>query len=362
MMRCNAYNPLVFRTMQGPDWDRWRSLYKLINAAVSMNDRTGYIKTPVNSNVPDALAMPEYDPNFGLSYQDCCHKKVNELVALQDQLGVPIRVMYSGGIDSSLILSSFIDVLGVSETARRIEVLMDQESIHENPWMWDRFIRSNFTVCDSDKHGAYYTKDNILIGGEGNDQLLGTDMYRDIVRRNGDGILNVRWTEANIKSHMIDRGMTNAEADMWFELYIQQMSRTQAPIDTIGDFWWWVNFSCKWTTVFHRMMFYVQNPQDINQEYMNTYYQQFFNTVEFQKWSLRDRDHKHQGNYITYKFHARELVAKTMGAPEYLNKIKRPSLSHVTRFKHACDIIDDSYQFHYNVNPMDWYNPDNSFV
>lgn len=361
-MKCYAYNPITFASATGNDWTRWRSLYQFINFAVSFNDRTGHIKTPVNSVVPSQLTMPDYDPAFELTYQECCHKKVNELVTLQNTLDVPIRIMYSGGIDSSLILSSFVDVLGVEQAAKRVEILMDQESIQENPWMWDKIIRSNFTILDSDKHGAYYNNKNIIIGGEGNDQLLGTDVYRDLVRWGGDGILNVPWSEGNIKDYLTFKGLSNEHRDMWFDLFTEQMTSTQAPIITIGDFWWWINFSCKWSTVFYRMMFYAQTPENITNEYVSTYYQQFFNTQEFQKWSLKDREHKHQGNYISYKFHARELVAATVGSPEYLKKIKKPSLSNVTRFKHACDVIDDSHKFHYNINPQDWYNPDNSFV
>lgn len=361
-MNCYAYNPNVFAHVEGEDWSRWRSLYKFINYAVSFVDRTGSIQTPVDTGVPEHLVMPAYDPDFALSYQDCCHAKVKSMLELQDKLGVPIRIMYSGGIDSSLILSSFVDVIGVDESARRIQLLMDQESIQENPWMWERVIRKNFTVLDSDKHGVYYNSDNILVAGEGNDQLLGTDLYRDLVRWGGDGILDQRWSEANIKLYLASKDLSAEEQNMWFDLFTNQMKNTACPIDTIGDFWWWINFSCKWTSVYYRMMFYTQSPNDVNDSYLANYYQQFFNTQEFQLWSLKDRTHKHQGNYISYKFHARELVAKTIDAPEYLSKIKKPSLSNVTRFKHACDVIDSNHKFHYGIKPLQWYNPNNSFL
>jgi hypothetical protein len=36
-------------------------------------------------------------------------------------------------------------------------------------------------------------------------------------------------------------------------------------------------------------------------------------------------------------------------------------LSNVTRFKHACDVIDSDHKFHYGIEPLEWYNPNNSF-
>jgi hypothetical protein len=360
-MNAYAYNPLKFYKQSGTDWQRWLALYKFINFAVCFIDRTGFIKTPIRSSTPDSLKLPEYDSNFNLSYQDCCRLRVTELIKHQDALNVPIRLMYSGGIDSSLILASFIEQLGVAESSKRIELLLEQESIHENPWMWQKFIRPHFNIIDSDKYGANWSPDNIIVGGEGNDQLMGSDIYRDIVKWGGDGILYQPWTEESIRKYFQYKGLTPEEENLWYELLSEHVWRAPCPVETIADFWWWINFSCKWATVYYRMMFYAQNTNNINESYLNNYYQQFFNTPEFQKWSMIDREHKHQGNFITYKFHARELIATIINAPEYLNKIKKGSLSHITKFKPACDLIDQNYQFHYDINPNDWYNPDNNF-
>jgi hypothetical protein len=109
-------------------------------------------------------------------------------------------------------------------------------------------------------------------------------------------------------------------------------------------------------------MFYVQDSNVVTHEYMNTYYQQFFNTENFQKWSMVDRTNKHQGDYLSYKFHARDLIVDVIKDYTYTMKIKRPSLSNITRFKYACDLIDESYSFKYGINPLDYYNPDNSFI
>ena len=360
-MKAIAYNPNCFVNAQGNDWTRYRSLFKLIGFGVSFVDRTGCIKTPVDTITLPEFAIPEYDANFNLNYNDCCLTRARELATLQERIDCPIRIMYSGGIDSSLILSSFIQSIGLSNSAKRIEIVMNYDSVHENPWMWEKFIRPNFKVINSDLHGSFWNQDYILVGGEGNDQLLGTDIYMDIVAKYGDGILDKMYTEDLIRDYFVRRGLTETEQDLWIGLFREQSKHCPTPINTIAEYWWWINFSCKWASVYHRMMFYVQDSSNISSKYLSMYYQQFFNTNYFQQWSLKDRDHKHQGNYITYKFHARELIADFMSAPGYLKKIKYPSLSNVTKFKYACDLIDSNYKLQYKIEPLDWYNPDNSF-
>lgn len=361
MSTAYTYNPNVFSKVEGTDWARWRSLYKLIGFGVSFADRTGTIKVPVKTSIPDVLALPSYDANFSKTYEECCIARVEELAQLQDRLDVPIKILYSGGIDSSLILTSFIKRLGVAETAKRVVVLMDQESIHENPGLWEQFIRPHFKIIDSDKYGAELRPDSIIVAGEGNDQLMGSDIYKDVHRWGGPGILNQKWTEGIMKDYFSYKGMTDEERDLWFRLFADLIGRAECPVDTVADWWWYINFTCKWSSVYHRMMFYVQDSGNITQEYMKTYYQQFFNTDDFQRWSLVDRTHKHQGDYVTYKYHARDLIIDVIKDSRYAVKIKRPSLFNITRFKFACDLIDSDYKLRYNINPLDYYNPDNDF-
>jgi hypothetical protein len=75
-----------------------------------------------------------------------------------------------------------------------------------------------------------------------------------------------------------------------------------------------------------------------------------------------DRTNKHQGDYISYKFHARDLVTDVIQDSRYNIKIKRASLFNITRFKYACDLIDSDYKLRYNINPLDYYNPVNDFT
>lgn len=356
------YNPNIFARVPGSDWEKWRSLYKIINYTVSFIDRTGTIRIPIRTDIPDSLKLPLYDPTFKLSYEECCYNRVMELVGIQDKIDCPIRILYSGGIDSSLVLTSFIEALGLDAAAKRVTVLLDYTSILENPKMWEKFIRPHFKIENSDMYGVTLNSNSIIISGEGNDQLFGTDLYKDIIVWGGKGILYEYWNEGNIKDYLAYKNLTAQEIDMWYSLFLPLIKGAKCTVETVADWWWWINFTCKWSSVFYRMMVNTQNPSQINHNYVANYYQQFYCTPEFQQWSMNDRHNKHMGDYLTYKFYAKNLIVKFLGDNSYVNKVKAPSLSNIIKFKKSADIIDENYKFHYGANPTDWYNPENSFI
>lgn len=357
-----TYNPNAFASASGPDWMRWRSIYHLFGYGVSFTDRTNTIVIPIKTTTPSHLELPAYDRLFTQSYADCCAKRVHELCSLQDSLGVPIKILYSGGIDSSVIITSFIATIGVVETARRVVVLMNQESIHENPALWEKFVRPYFTVQDSDKYSAEFTRSSIIVAGEGNDQLFGSDIYKDVERWGGTEILSSPWTMDNIREYMLYKQMHHDYVELWLNLFAQLVGRADCDVTTVADWWWYINFTCKWSNVFHRMLVSAHNASDIDSSYITTFYKQFFNTVDFQQWSLHDRVHKHCGQYVNYKYHARDLICDVIQDKTYEVKIKKPSLFNITKHKHSCDVIDAEYHFHYNINPAVFYNSSNSFI
>jgi hypothetical protein len=83
-------------------------MYKLIGLNISVVDRTEHIKMPFNFKLYDGFQIPNIDPNFNMSYEDCCNKRAVEIINLSRRLNKPIRVLYSGGIDSTLTLVSLI--------------------------------------------------------------------------------------------------------------------------------------------------------------------------------------------------------------------------------------------------------------
>ena len=356
-----SYNPNRFATLKGEDSRRWLTLFNITNYNVTFADRTGNIVNPIRTSVPSRLAMPAYDPNFTMTYEQCCQARVREILAKQQQLDVPIRLMYSGGIDSSLVLVSFIKEIGLAETEKRLQLVLSIESIEENPWMWERVLRrSKFKMINGEAHGGDWGRDRILIGGEFNDQLLGADGYRDLVQWRGDQILKQRWTES-LMFEWYSKKVGDRDGAMWTRIFSEHLRKAPCPIDTVADWWWWINFSCKWSSVYFRVIMFARDQQAITDEYLDNYYYQFYGTDHFQKWAMANREDKIKDGWMSYKWKARQLIADFCGH-EYQQKIKRNSLWRLLGYKRGAELIDDQYNFIMTVDPQQWYQPNNSFT
>lgn len=357
------YKPSLLFSIQEKEVAPWAALYRtgLINTNVMFMDRTGHIKLPIKTAVPPQLRMPEYDSGFSMTYEECCQESARELYARQEKLDVPIRLLYSGGIDSSLILASLIKELGQQQAERRVQIVMSMESIEENPWMWENVLRrSKFKIINGDNHVNDWNSDRILVGGEGNDQLLGSEIYKRIIDTHGN-ILNEPWTESAMLDYYRSRGLTDQEAELWVGIFAEHIRRAPCAIDTVADWWWWINLTCKWTSVYFRIITFARENSSITQDYVDKYYCQFYNNDNFQKWSMVDRYNKHKGTWDSYKFHSKDLVADFLGNNEYRSKLKRGSLWKLLAYKKGTVCVDDAYKFYYNANANDWYEPDNIF-
>ena len=357
------YNANRFKGTGKPDLVKWESVFSMINYCVSFIDRTNSIKIPIKTAIPPQLVLPQFDSNFKLTYEECCQSRVQEILCKQEQLDMPIRILYSGGIDSSLILVSFIKELGMAQAEKRIELSMTTEGIEENPWMWYNVIRPrNFKIFNAETHGTLWDQSKIIVNGEFNDQILGSDQYMSLVNWRGNRVLSQPWSEQLFVDFCQMKGISVDHSEMWAKLFLDHVKAAPCPVDTVADWWWWINFTCKWNAVYFRMLSYASNSQHINQDYLDNHLYGFFGSDDFQKWSMVDRTHKIQDSILSYKWHARDLVADYLKEDDYRKKLKKGSLWTLLVHKPACDVIDSSYTYHYGINANDWYNPDNSFV
>ncbi len=356
------YNANRFKSFTTKDFDLFLSLFKVISFNGCFVDRTNTITIPIRTAIPSKFALPEYEPAFSMTYEECCQEQVRNILSTQDRLDVPIRLLYSGGIDSSLILTSFIQEIGLAETEKRMQLVLTTDSIEENPWMWEKVIRrSNFKFISGERHESDWGRDRILVGGEFNDQLLGFDAYKILIEWRGPQILEQPWSEKFLEEFCILKGLSVHESQVWAELFSKLIKAAPCPIETVADCLWWENFTCEWSSVYFRILSYARTHADIDEEYLDTYYCQFYGTPNFQKWSMVDRTHKHQGSFTTHKWYARGLVADFLGSNEYRQKIKRGSLWKLLGHKKCAEVIDNCYDYHYDISASDWYNPSNDF-
>jgi len=357
------YVPGRFSKLENlPDVKIWLSIFKIFADNVSFVDRTGAISAPIRTATPNSNRMPAFDPTFNLGFDECAVDRAQEIYNKHLEFGVPIRLGWSGGTDSSAALMAFVELLGMEKTKQAVEITMTSSSIVENPYIWDRIIRKeNFKIVNSHEFSESWSGNEIMVNGESGDQVHGTDIYRALRRIYGKESMTMLWTRELILKHIEWKAsnLNEHEREVLADIFIGHVMKAPMEITTLADFWWWLNFSCKWSSVFYRIV--AKSPHSVDENYLNNYFFPFYASDKFQLWSMAKREEKHKGNWETYKWKAKEFVSKTSKSPELEFKHRQGSLYTVLTHTERFDAIDDEFNFYRTINPEDWYNPNNSF-
>lgn len=209
-----------------------------------------------------------------------------------------INIMWSGGIDSTTALIALIKTGKVD----RIQVLLSPASIEEYPLFFNNFIKNKLSYSLVPDPKALLNVKDINITGEIGDQIFGSAA---ILKAYDAGKLFRPYEE------YIHKGfLRRLEA---------QITKCPISLKTTFDFLWWFNFSMKYQNVQLRIYPSVQLPYGKITH--------FFDTTEFQLWSLNNPDKKIKDTPESYKFIAKEYIYEFTGDAEYRdNKLKIGSL------------------------------------
>ena len=327
-------------------------------------DRTKTFKTPYSNHVPDDCVMPAFK-DTNITYEECAMQRVKDLLALAD--GRPINLLYSGGIDSSTVLTSFIKYLGVDQAKEKINVLMSYESKVENPWMWEKFIRPNLNIEHSKNFD--FTKirpDELYINGELNDQLFAaTGPVKSglkLSRKLGKMMDDLMITDELLYDYFIDLGMAARPAEFWTKNMSKLMDKCPCPEKNIWVFAWWYGFCCKWINIKNRIFMFNNTTTEMYKvpDQAKTNIIPFFDSDKFQLWSMNNKEPKNLGNYDSFKWTAKKYVSSIIG-DEYLLKVKRSSLDKVVVLRNRTQAIDSDFTLYNNIDFETFYTADNDF-
>lgn len=347
------------------DTQMWSEIYNVINLNVSLVDRCEYVSVPYKFKLYEKFRMPTDLRAFDLTYEQCCEKRAWEMIGLSRSTGKPIALFYSGGIDSTLMLISFIKILSEKELRERIVVCLTPLSIYENPEFYYNTVRKKCTIQSSMHFTNMFNKKYLVLGGEHNDQLFGSDVLAQVLSFKSFDYLLQPYEKDFIVDFFIKKGLSKDAATMWFDL-IDDHIKNAAPceVKTVYDFFWWLNFCFKWQCVYFRMLVRI-SPLDrhlIDQDFVDNHFYHFYSSTYFQKWSMLNRTDKIQSDWKSYKLISKKLIYDFDKNDEYFkNKTKRGSLSYLFRQVSVPEALTDNYEFLDKVNPAEFYLEKNSF-
>ena len=335
-------------------------IYNVIAQTVNLVDRTGHVTTPYNYKI--TLPMPS-NATVG-TFEDIALARARELLDLSKAKGIPCLVLWSGGIDSTTLLTALIRASDGDYS--NIKVCMNAQSIREHARFYYHHIRGKIEIVPSERMFEYINKEHIVCSGEGCDQLFGTDLYLGIQAWDNNASMFQPYTFENVGGYFMHKGMPERTARIWFDIMDDQIKKKQpCEIVDFKDFFWWYNFCYKWQNVYYRLFNMGKRMSiELDQDFFDNNYINFFMNDDFQRWSINNPDKKITKDWSTYKFTAKEFIYAFDKDKEYFdNKVKIPSLINVFRSLEHVGGLNSDYEFlpkHFDLEP--YINKTNSFM
>ncbi len=340
---------------------RFEHYFRIYNYGVAPVDRSGTVRLPIRTK--SLFPLPQQRP-FTTSYEAICNARAVAILARAESMGVPISVFWSGGIDSTLVLISLLKNATVEQKAR-LTVLMSEESIAENPLFYRNHIHGSLTHAPATMFSYMLGMKNIVVNGEHNDQLFGSDIMESVIAKFGPGVIHKPIDRDMLRTLFTAKVGDVGEADFYISLFDRLAEAAPVKVTTTHEYFWWINFVMKWQTVTMRSLAYTarRNFPLITREYVENNYIPFYNTEDFQLWSMNNPDKKILDSWRTYKWAAKEVIYDFTKDADYRdNKIKRGSLAFLIQQQKPVHFIDDEYHFHDEIPPGEYHMPENDFA
>lgn len=347
------------------DVSLWGQIYKIIPQNVGLVDRnrTGF-KIPFRMTCPSYLEIPKDLDGFNKTFEQCCLERATEIVTLAERKGVKVGVFYSGGVDSTGTLVSFLRVIPKAELQERLIVFMNNESIMENPNLYYGFLRENVTMISSERFGEFLDKSIIITNGEGADQLFGTDMMIPYTKKFGFNAMFEPFNEERVNQFFDMFYIPRKDSSRWYDILQHEVSQAPIALESMLLAFWWFNFNFKWNSCFYRLMLRANenNRQFMDEEFATVFNQPFYMSLDFQRWAMRNTDKKIGGSWQTYKQIIKDFIFDYTKDEEWWKyKSKVGSLRNLFLVKFLPPALDSSFHYVLSLNPEEYYVKENSF-
>ena len=258
-----------------------------------------------------------FPANFTSTFEELTNRRAVELW----DIGKPIRLWWSGGIDSTCAL---VSLLKTRRLDTRLTVYLSTNSVQENPRFYDLLVNKKVKLeWHSHKNYIYdnielWNGQTINVNGNGGDELFlaisSTMSMEEFFKIKDSDWINV------IKDK--DSDMLNV-----IKKYID--ISPYKPKTCWELLWWFARSIDDLSTRYHSPRF-LKDPSVYHLEHA------FFYTDYFEKWALSNPYAGHNGDYRTYKWPMKKYIYDYDKNEEYLNTKQKessfPSVNKQSRY------------------------------
>ena len=283
-------------------------------------DRTGTLDQGFDYLPLDPIPIPTAKRQ---TFAELCELEAAEIIALATDRGMPIQVLWSGGIDSTAALIALMKVAEAQGCQDRIKILLSTASIHEYPEFYLTWIKDRYRTKPVSPPLSHFLKpDAITVTGEHGDQLFGIYLLEPYVA-GGSAQLDY---EDMLPYVLTEHLRFPKRADRVMRYVEKQITEAPVPIKSLFDCLWWFGYSLKWQQVTLRLP--VFRREQVQETY--TVLHHFFRSTRFQAWSLANPAGKSTVDWGQYKAPAKQYILDFTGDIDYYREKKKElSLKHM---------------------------------
>lgn len=357
--------PTVFQDpglLAQPGIAKFVAIFPMYGDWVIPADRTGTVTMPIH--IKPVCPIPQFK-TFTKSYADICDDRAREVLKSSDTLGAPIYIMYSGGIDSTCVVVSMLKN-ATKEQRDRLTILLSPQSINENPRFYDEHLKGKVRVESSMLFSDRLGTNDILLTGEHNDMIMGSEKIGKLMVRYGAESIYKKYD----RDMMIEFYAAMVQGDtklstFYIDMFEKICKTAPMTLTSNMDFLWWINFAIKWQSCYAYILLLTpqKNAHLINDTYLDTRFISFYNTDEFQLWSMNNLDKRIKDTWKSYKWVPKQIIYDYNKDAEYRDhKMKRGSLTPLTMRLYHNKYVDDQWNFYNELDPKEFLNPNNDFL
>jgi hypothetical protein len=311
-------------------------------------DRTGSANLPFHTHLIGQHKLdPEIEPTK--SFDEICQETVEKYKNITGQ----IYILWSGGIDSTLLLVSF---LKSDIDKNKIVVACNFDSIKEYHSFYKNHILPNFQIISVDRFIAdsnYDSINGVVLTGDPCDVLFGNDLALDVAKNLGFDYLKKPCSRENVVNYLEKKNFDIESANCWYDYFMHSVPKSPKEIKTMQDYSWWEGFNHRWQAANEKIKirFSTENSKKCIQ---------FFDTNQFQSWAINNNQMPLK-SFNDLKLESKKIIFEfTKDQHYYDNKIKLHSNSYVFGLNSHSVTLDDDQRLTANeFNIFDFYNQNN---
>jgi hypothetical protein len=317
MIDARFINGIRARSSKNPMGVMWRMSINVLIGVTDLRPRIGNFATPWSAHSNPLYKMPEFR-YITDSLKDLLDRRALEIMSTAKKENKRIMILWSGGIDSTTVLSSFIKNCSTQDL-ELITVVMNTASMIENFEFYRKFISGKISCFHYSKFDVTdeLLDSYILLHGDPADCLYGPSIpaYRPLMEE-GKHLENYR--------HHLDRMAEIIQPSPDSYHYVEGMGKwwvdkvtanleevSPANIETVADWWWWTYYNFKWEFSCQRPFYFSRRDfkNSISDENLKFFADNvYYGTDQFQNWSYSNLKNLIGRDRSTHKIEAKNYI------------------------------------------------------